>query len=344
MDKRLAFLLNNSSDILCVTDISGNIISVNNSWVHFTGNNPEESKGKNIFDLSHPSDRNKLTEVFSSISALREIEGLFIRVNTSKSGFLTISWSLCFDPDKQLVYAVGIYVNEDLHIRNPYNISDKVQHMLVNLTEGFFMLDSHWRVNAFNPAFQKLVKMSVDELYGIDFRLIDKLMITDAVIYKFENAWQSGQPGELQYYDSNCKGWLRVNIYPYKGELLVFIRDISQIKIEQLILTLEKRVLELNFVQEYPLSKITDELLIGIESIFPEMYCSVLEVDEAQEKIYHLSAPRLPPPGCTCPCGPGSCPSGSSLPGTPTAPSASRNSSATAHRAERLRRSGAMTG
>jgi PAS domain S-box-containing protein len=294
MDKRLAFLLNNSGDILCVTDTNGNIISVNHSWSHFMGYNTSESKGKNLFDICHPSDQNKLTEVFSSITALQGIEEVFIRVQTIKDDFLTISWSLCFDSDKQLIYAVGIYLNEDLHIRNPYNISDKVQHMLVNLTEGFFILDSHWRINTFNPAFQKLLQTPVEELYGIDFRLIDKLMISDTVISKFETAWQTNEPAEFQYYDGNCKGWLRLNIYPYKGELLVFIRDISQIKIEQLILTLEKRVLELNFIQEYPLSKITDELLIGIESIFPDMYCSILEVDEAQEKIYHLSAPRLP--------------------------------------------------
>jgi len=313
MDKRLAFLLNNSNDILCVADASGNIISVNNSWVHFTGHNPEESKGKNIFDLSHPDDRNKLTEVFGSISALRDIEGVFIRVQTLRNDFLSISWSLCFEPNKQLIYAVGIYINEDLNIRNPYNISDKVQHTLANLAEGFFVLNERWQINAFNPAFKKLVKMSDGELYGVDLRLIDKLMLTEAVISKFENAWQTDQPAELQYYDGNSKGWLRLHLYPYKGELLVFISDVSQIKIEQLILTLEKRVLELNFIQAYPLSKITDELLIGIESIFPEMYCSILEVDEAQEKIYHLSAPRLPVDYCNaingCQIGPkaGSC-------------------------------------
>jgi GAF domain-containing protein len=85
-----------------------------------------------------------------------------------------------------------------------------------------------------------------------------------------------------------------LNIYSYKGELIVFIRDISHIVIEQLILSLEKRVLELNFLPENPLSKIAEELLNGIESIFPEMYCSILEVDPAQEKVFHLSAPRLP--------------------------------------------------
>jgi len=313
MDKRLTFLLNNSNDLLCATDVSGNIISVNNSWVHFTGYNSEESKDKNLSSLCYPADRNKLTEILSSISALYDIEGALIRIQTARGDFLSISWSLCFDSVEKLIYAVGIYINEDLNIRNPYNISDKVQHTLAYLADGFFMLNERWQINAFNPAFQKLVKMSDDELYGVDLRLIDKLMLTDTVVSKFEQAWQTDQPAELQYYDSNSKGWLRLNIYPYKGELLVFIRDVSQIKIEQLILTLEKRVLELNFIQGYPLTKITDELLMGIESIFPEMYCSILEVDEAQEKIYHLSAPRLPADYCSaingCQIGPkaGSC-------------------------------------
>src|SRR5437764_110470 len=111
MDKRLAFLLNNSGDILCVTDTNGNIISVNHSWSHFMGYNTSESKGKNLFDICHPSDQNKLTEVFSSITALQGIEEVFIRVQTIKDDFLTISWSLCFDSDKQLIYAVGIYLN-----------------------------------------------------------------------------------------------------------------------------------------------------------------------------------------------------------------------------------------
>jgi len=293
MDKRLAFLLNNSNDIFCVTDMRGNIISVNNSWVHFTDYSKPDSQGKNLLSLLHPSDKAKVNEVLSSITSLKNVEGIFARLQSSNGNFLTVSWSLCFDQDNQLIYAAGIYVNESLNIRDPHNISDKVQYVLANLTEGFVMLDSQWRINAFNPAFRKLVKATDDELYGIDFRQIDKFKPTDEVIQKFVNAYQTAKPVELQYYDSGCKGWLQMNVYPYKGGLLVFIKDISYVKIEQLILTLEKRVLELNFQKGYPLSKVTDELLSGIESIFPEMYCSILEVDEAQERIYPLSGPRL---------------------------------------------------
>jgi len=35
-----------------------------------------------------------------------------------------------------------------------------------------------------------------------------------------------------------------------------------------------------------------------IEEIFPDMICSVLEVDEQQERVFHLSGPRLPAEYC----------------------------------------------
>jgi PAS domain S-box-containing protein len=298
MDKRLAFLLKNSNDILCVTDTKGNIISVNSSWSHFTGYAEAESRKQNLSNLSHPEDRTRIAELFKSILSLNDIEGVPVRVKTGAGRFLSINWSACFDPDKELVYLVGIYSDENLNIRNPYNISDKVQHVLANLTEGFFMLDKNWRINAFNPAFQRLVKTAENELYGADFRQIERLDIAGEVIPEFEKVYTSNTPDQLQYYDRYCKGWLRLNIYPYKGELIVFIRDVSHIKIEQLILTLERRVLELNFLPDYPLSKITDELLTGIEEIFPEMYCSILEIDPEQESVHHLSAPRLPREYC----------------------------------------------
>src|SRR5581483_10302996 len=175
MDKRLAFLLKNSNDILCVTDMDANIISANSSWEHFTCLNSKETKNKNMLSLTHPADRIKFSEAFTSISSLKNIEGISARISTPASDILTISWSICFDEGKDLIYAVGIYCNENLNIRNPYHISDKVQHVLANLTEGFFMLDANWRVNAFNHAFQKMTRLTGDELYGADFRMLDGL-------------------------------------------------------------------------------------------------------------------------------------------------------------------------
>lgn len=294
MDKRLVFLLKNSNDILCVTDFKGNIISVNQSWVHFTGYSEQQSSNKNLVLLTHTDDRSKLIELYADISSSKNIEGISVRIKTNDAIFLNISWAFCYDGNEQLIYSVGIYSNGKLNIHNPYNISDKVQHVLANISESFIMLDDKWCINGFNPTFQKLVNIPADKLYGVDFRRIDKLALAEKVIPEFEKAYETGKPAKLKYYDSKYKGWLRLNVYPYKGEMIVFIRDISNTKIEQLILGLEKSVLQHNLMPDYPLSKIADELLIGIEDIFPDMYCSILGVDPEQERVYHLSAPRLP--------------------------------------------------
>ncbi len=294
MNQLLVFIQSHSSDIFCATDIKGNIISSNDSWRYFTDYSAKESTGKNLAEFTHPADKNRVKELFQSITVLKRVEGFHFRIGTQAGTFLNITWSICFDDVEQMVYASGIYINEKLNIRNPNDISDKMQHILANLTEGFFMLDHNWRINAFNPAFQKLVRMSENELYGADFRLIDKMSVTEHVIPAFENVYKDKTAVELEYYDWHCKGWFRLDIYAYKGELIVFVRDISREKIEQLILELEKKVLVLNFMPDYPLAKMAEELLLGIESIFPEMYCSILELDAEQEHVYHLSAPRLP--------------------------------------------------
>jgi len=46
------------------------------------------------------------------------------------------------------------------------------------------------------------------------------------------------------------------------------------------------------------LSQTVTSLLKGIEEIFPDMICSVLEFDNARGKLYHLAAPRLPADYC----------------------------------------------
>jgi PAS domain S-box-containing protein len=294
MNQLLAFIQRHSSDIFCAANISANIIYSNDSWTHFTDYSANESYGKNLADLAHPADRNRVKELFQSITELKKTEGFHCRIATKAGVFLNVTWSICLDDAEQIVYASGIYINEKLNIRNPNNISDKMQHILANLTEGFFMLDHKWRINAFNPAFQKLVCMRENELYGADFRLMERMSIAEEVVPAFENVYKNQTAVELKYYDCHCKCWFRLDIYAYKGELIVFVRDISYEKIEQLILELEKKVLVLNLMPDYPLAKMAEELLLGIESIFPEMYCSILELDPEQEHVYHLSAPRLP--------------------------------------------------
>ncbi len=298
MDERLSFLFEHSSDIFLVFDVNGAILKTNVSFRHFTGYTEQKINGKNIIDLFHPDDWDKHIELLKKITHQKNITGYFTRIKASDNTFLNITWSFSFNEDDRLIYATGIYANTNLYIQNINNISDKIQHVLASLPDGFFMLDKNWHINAFNPAFQGIINAPANELRGADIRQLNSLVIADEVIPEFENAFKNDTPSLVEYYDQHYKGWLRLSIYPYRGEVIAFISDISDSKTQQLILALEKRVLELNLLPSYTLPLITDELLLGIERIFPEMYCSILEVDKAQEKVYHLSAPRLPVEYC----------------------------------------------
>jgi PAS domain S-box-containing protein len=197
-----------------------------------------------------------------------------------------------------LIYATGSNLSNKLNGSGQTNTTDNIQHIIQSFNEGFFIIDSNWRVTAFNPAFQAITGLTIPQLENINFRQLNTLGIPDEVMPEFETAFNSSVSSEIQYFNGYFKRWLRVNIYPYKDEVTVFLRDITHIKTQQLTLALEKNVLELNASSLNSLGQTINELLKGIEEIYPDMICSVLELDEAQEKLYHLSAPRLPAEYC----------------------------------------------
>lgn len=55
---------------------------------------------------------------------------------------------------------------------------------------------------------------------------------------------------------------------------------------------LEKRILELNEQREVPISDILSEYLKGIESLYPDMYCSILKIRDG--RLLRWAAPSLP--------------------------------------------------
>jgi len=161
MDERLSFLLENSNDIFCVLDIEGRVITANASFGHFTGYMWPEMKGKNIADLFSLDDKNSHTDLFKKIARQKNIAGYLTTIKSKDNAFLDITWSFSFDGDDKLIYATGICTNQNLH-SIAHNFSEKMQHVLANLGEGFFMLDKNWRVIAFNPAFRHIVNLPVN--------------------------------------------------------------------------------------------------------------------------------------------------------------------------------------
>lgn len=298
MDALLLFLFDKATDFFCVLDKNGLIRHTNAAFRKTLGYSEEELVNTRINTLSHPADVRRRQELIGGLLKKKEIKGYEARIKAIDGRFYNIKWSLYYNQADELIYASGVNLTSKLNGAEQVNIAGDVQHILQSFSEGFFIIDANWRITAYNPAFLAVTGLNNRQLKNAKLQKVGSLGMPPEVITEFENTFKSGHPAQLQYFNSVFKRWLRVNIYPFKNDLMVFIRDINSQKIQQLILALEKNVLELNATGSYSLPQIVNELLKGIEEIFPEMICSVLEVDDAQEKVYHLAAPGLAEPFC----------------------------------------------
>jgi len=292
MDAKLSFLLDKSNDFFCVMDRKGIIKRTNASFRKAIGYSEVEITGKPISVISHSADIRRHDELLKTLLHKKEVSDYESRLKAIDGVYYNIKWSLVYDSNNDLVYASGINLTNKLNGTDK-SLSDSIQHIIQSFNEGFFIIDSNWQITAFNPAFQAITGLKTKQLKKINFKELRSLGITDKIMKDFENAFHENISSQLQYFNHFTKRWLRVNIYPYKNEVMIFVRDITSMKIQQLILALEKNILEINASALYSFPQTINELLKGIEDIYPDMICSVLEADDAGERLYHLAAPRL---------------------------------------------------
>jgi PAS domain S-box-containing protein len=313
MDAGLSFLFDHSTDFFCVLDRNGTVLHTNIALRNALGYTESDINGKKANEFSHPADIGRREELLSNIAIEKQITGYESRIRGKNGRYHNIKWSFSLSTADNLIYVIGTHAVSKSNTAVQVDVVNNIQHIIQSFNEGFFVIDHNWQVIAFNPAFQAITGLTTGELKDVNFKQLYSLGISAEVMAELEAAFNSDIASHVQYLNTYFNRWLRLNIYPYKDEVTVLIRDITGNKVQQLILALEKNVLELNASTSYSLSQTINELLMGIEEIFPDMICSVLEVDEAQERVYHLSAPRLPAEYCKAvnglPIGPrsGSC-------------------------------------
>ncbi len=296
MDNRLSFLFDQSNDFFCVSDKMGTLLKTNTAFQHVLGYSAEDLLETNLIDLSHPADKKREQQLLRDLNLYHEIAGYENRMKAKNGRYYSITWSAALNKSDDLIYFSGTNLADISFANNSNNNIDNIQHTIQSFNEGFIIIDENWKITSYNPAFQAISGLSQEQLQNINFRQVYSLGLTEDIMLEFEAAFNGLISSQLQYFNIYYNRWLRVNIYPYKSEHTIFIRDITSIRIQQLILALEKKVLELNATESTTLGQTTAELLKGIEEIFPDMICSVLEVE--QGKLRHLSGPRLPAEYC----------------------------------------------
>jgi len=298
MDELLSFLFEKSTDLFCILDKYGLIKHTNSAFRKTLGYSEDELADKKINDLSHSADLRRRDDLFKILKRKKEISGYENRIKGIDGRYYNIRWSLLLKEKEGLIYASGVNLTSKQNGTIQNHVTGNIQHILQSFNEGFFAINNKWQITAFNPAFLAITGLNNKQLINANLKKVRSLGMPAEVLAEVENAFTTNVQTDVQYLNTYYKRWLRLTVYPYKDEVMIFIRDIHSAKNQQLILALEKKVLEMNASTGYTLQQTVNELLKGIEDIYPDMICSVLEVDEAQERLFHLAAPRLPEAYC----------------------------------------------
>ncbi len=298
---------------LIQTDSNGIIIKVDEAADHFLSSyNISDCLFKNVSDVFEtfgqlqPSfDKN-----FFENNSAQTID-LFLKKENKKS--TTIRWvctPLLINEKEKRWQFTGMEITNDpeaINIKNEANTSSQkkinnnqqldyqqIINVLNSITDGFFILDKEFKVVLWNGFAEKITGLKAGEIVGNNISEKLELLINANINNTFNKAIKNKTPVVVEQYAVKLGLWLEMNAHPYSDGLFVYFKDVTKRKKQEMLLELEKNVLEINSNQKASLNITVDYFLEGIEKIFPGMLCSVIMLYDDKITMKHLSAPSLP--------------------------------------------------
>ena len=301
-----AGLIRQVSDIIVTTDTEDHIVYWNNAAEKFYNIPAREAIGQPLSQLIR---YNYVNTTESDVQrTLREKgfwEGEATYVSSDgKKSYLICSLRYVRDSDRRITGIMTL--NKDItevklvqqdHKRAELQLrqySEQIANILESITDGFFVLDQHFRVQLWNHEAERITHLSAVEMIGQSiWEKLPELVDTDTW-QSFHKAFKKKMTVTLEQYNERSDRWLEMSLYPSDQGLFAYFKDVTTRKKQEALLALEKKVLELNTGKRMGLRILLNYFLKGIQNIFPGMYCCVLTLDDDGQSVRLLSAPGLP--------------------------------------------------
>jgi PAS domain S-box-containing protein len=176
--------------------------------------------------------------------------------------------------------------------------AEQLTSIMETISDGMFILDKDLVIQYMNNAAEKMLRFRREDVIGPD-RLTNRKKLADAVnlepsIFEmyYKKAFVERKAVHFEKYIVAIQTWFEIDAYPVGDGLTIYFRDITARKRQEMTLSLEKRVLEMNAMPESPLADTINNFLKGLEQIYPGMLCSV--VLHENQTIKPIAAPSLP--------------------------------------------------
>lgn len=275
----------------------------NCEWLRFTGRTMEEEIATNSLLDIHPDDLEKVKQTYYTNTLARRGFELEYRRKNHHGEFRWVT-----DRCTPRFLEDGSYIGYvcfcfDIHERRKAEEKSRRQAIqlsgiLNSITDGFLAMNNNFTVTMWNKEAERLFGVKAEDIVGkpahVNFKsykhTLGAKLLNNALLHK--------KRVQFEEYVIATKLWCEATLYPYRDGFLLYFKDTTSRRRKQMLLELQKRLLEASANHDLTDAKAAALLTNGIEQIFPGTMSSLCKTNRDTGLFRTVSTQPLLPSLC----------------------------------------------
>ncbi|HEY0054250.1 MAG TPA: PAS domain S-box protein [Pedobacter sp.] len=295
-ENRFKGLVQSGADVIAILDHKGVHQYISPTISTVLGYNPDALLGKSLFDLVHPDNHDLISTSIKRVLQQYRVELPLYKIKNASGEWRwmkTIVTNLMDDVSISGIVANSRDITEQILIENEKeNAIKRLNNVIENYTQGYLNLDKDWVVRGVNPATLRLLGATEEML--LNKSITDLFPNHESPFYEqYKIAIKENRFVEFEEKMFSTNRWFLISAYPYENSLTVFFKETTHEKLQQLLVNLEKEVLELNIISGKALSVTVERYLEGLNKIY-NLQCLLCLYNRQKSLLIPFSAPNFP--------------------------------------------------
>ena len=245
-----SWILNSNNYYLAITDLEGKYIYVNPIFKIRFSFLATDFLGMPSQLTVHPDDIEKCNQ--ASIECImnpnKSISLQIRKPQMAGKDFYWTQWEFSLFKDNENkplgILCIGNDITEMKRAdRKQKEFAEKIESMVENITDGFYVLDRDWKVITMNQVAEDIFGISHGSFIGKIFWDVFPDSPKYSYPQKFKDAMDNNETSRFEDYHFSSERWFNVVAYPSSEGLTIFFRDITnERKLQQILIYSEQKL------------------------------------------------------------------------------------------------------